>query len=384
MTKSFSIQNLYFNITLALLILALAIKAGAGFQWLFPNDEPVYNLSHIQQAYPNVHSYSLESDNSISVYDSNAKELGKALITSEMGTTKKGYGGSLPLLIPINQQNELGNVVLLKNAETKKIISFLEHKDFFSSWLSVPADSNALNLNIDAVSAATITTDAIIQGVNGTLATYLAVQAQQKSEWKKTGQLIAVALIIIFALIMLITGRFKRYYYFHLTAVLLVLGIWTRKMLSIDLVYIWLKSGLPWHNNSELVIILLLSISMALLGRKKFYCNYICPMGALQMLVSKLSPIKKHQLPRKVLKLDIRNLYLAFIWACLICGLTLPFSSIEPFMAFAYELAGWFLIGFGLLIIALSLFFNRPWCTYCPTGCALDLVLPLKTNRNEE
>jgi NosR/NirI family nitrous oxide reductase transcriptional regulator len=287
-------------------------------------------------------------------------------------------------LIPISQQEELSRIVLLKNAETKKIIDFLEHKDFYNSWLTVPLDTNALNLNIDAVSGATITSNAIIKGVNNTLASYLDIQSQQKSDWTKIVQLISVLLIIILAIVMLLTRRFKRFYYFHLAAVLLVLGVWTRKMLSVDLLYNWLKNGLPWYNNAELIVILLISITMALLGRKKFYCNYICPMGALQMLTSKLSPFKKRQLPRKILKVDIRNLYLSFVWASLLCGLTLPLSTIEPFMAFVYELAGWFLIVFGVLIVVLSLFFNRPWCNFCPTGCALDAVSPVKINHNEK
>lgn len=384
MTKRFSHQNLYLNITMGLILLALAIKAGSGFQWLFTDTAPVYDISHIQQVFPEANSYTSEPDNSISIYDANAQYLGKGLISSEMGTTTKGYGGSLPLLIPISPQEELGRVVLLKNAETNKIIDFLQHKDFYNSWLSASLDTSALSLNIDAVGGATITSNAIIQGINNTLASYLAIQKEQKSDWNRIVQLTSVFLIILLAIVMLVTGRFKRYYYYHLAVVLLVLGVWTRKMLSIDLLYIWLKNGLPWYNNAELVVILLVSIAMALLGRKKFYCNYICPMGALQILTSKLSPFNKRQLPRNILNVDIRNLYLSFVWASLLCGLSLPLSSIEPFMAFAYELAGWFLIGFGILIILLSLFFNRPWCNFCPTGCALDSVSPIKTMQNEK
>ena len=129
------------------------------------------------------------------------------------------------------------------------------------------------------------------------------------------------------------------------------------------------------------MVILSISVVLAIAGHKKYYCTYLCPMGAVQMLVSKASPFKKRNLKLKISVLTLRNIYLTFIWVSLILGFALPLSNLEPFIAFSFKVASWIMLSAGGVIILLSLFFNRPWCQLCPTGCLLDSIPSVKSNR---
>jgi NosR/NirI family transcriptional regulator, nitrous oxide reductase regulator len=132
-----------------------------------------------------------------------------------------------------------------------------------------------------------------------------------------------------------------------------------------------------WQSNWDLLVVMILSVIMGLLGYRKYYCNYLCPMGAVQVLVAKLSPFTKRSASIKISVVTLRTVYLTFIWVSLLLGFALPLSDMEPFMAFSFRMAGTVMLGAGILIVLLSLVFNRPWCQFCPTGCLLDSIQPM-------
>jgi hypothetical protein len=69
-----------------------------------------------------------------------------------------------------------------------------------------------------------------------------------------------------------------------------------------------------------------------------------------------------------------KEIYLTLIAGALLIGFTPELSYLEPFMFFSFRIIGLGLIIFGLMVILLSLFFTKPWCSVCPTGCLLDTV----------
>jgi len=186
---------------------------------------------------------------------------------------------------------------------------------------------------------------------------------------------------------MVIQNKLKKGYWFYLLLVFIVPGLWFKQMLSVDLLHNWLTHGIPTRTNIELLVILLLSIAMSVLGYRKYYCNYLCAMGAVQLLAAKISPFKKRSFNLKISVVSLRTLYLTFIWVSLLLGFSLPLTYMEPFMAFSFTVVSVFMLIAGVAIVVLSLFFNRPWCQLCPTGCLLDAVPSIQTknkNRNEK
>ncbi|MCU4177771.1 4Fe-4S binding protein [Carboxylicivirga sp. N1Y90] len=224
--------------------------------------------------------------------------------------------------------------------------------------------------------------NSIIQTFEKTIANYLKTEQQNTSiSTIRIVQLVLLALILFFSLSMVLGKRFKQFYWYYLILVFIVMGIWLKKMLSVDVIHNWLSNGLPWQSNWELIAILLLSLAMSIAGHKKYYCNYLCPMGAIQLLAAKVSPFNTRNIKLKISVLTLRNIYLSFIWSSLILGFALPLSNMEPFLAFSFKMASWLMLLAGILIVILSLFYNRPWCQLCPTGCLLDSVPSIKKTR---
>jgi len=156
--------------------------------------------------------------------------------------------------------------------------------------------------------------------------------------------------------------------------VVIVVGIALKKTLSIFLMYSWLLNGIPWVLNWQSVLLFILAIGTSFLGKRKYYCTYLCPMGALQEVLNKVTPFKKKALPNKWKNLSIREAYLFFIAAMLLFGITPQLAHLELFMVFSFRMASYGFFIAGGLIILLSLFFTKPYCAVCPTGCLMDTI----------
>lgn len=97
-------------------------------------------------------------------------------------------------------------------------------------------------------------------------------------------------------------------------------------------------------------------------------------MGALQELTNRYTPFKKRNLPTQLMGITAKEIYLTLIAGALLLGFTPELSYLEPFMFFSFRIIGIGLIIFGLVVVLLSLFFNKPWCSVCPTGCLIDTI----------
>jgi polyferredoxin len=117
-----------------------------------------------------------------------------------------------------------------------------------------------------------------------------------------------------------------------------------------------------------------LALALGLAGKRRFYCNYLCPMGALQELTNKLSPFRKRKLSGRFWGISSKELYLMLIAGALLTGFKPELAYLEPFMFFSFNIIGFGMISFGLVVVVLALFFHQPWCSLCPTGCLMDTI----------
>ncbi|TCO03625.1 FMN-binding protein [Natronoflexus pectinivorans] len=378
MSKSLSFKTIINYSTVILLLIAIAIRAGASFEWLKPEETKEYSLNDFKHAFPLAESFNKNSDQSFSVYGNGGVLLGHALVSEELNARYSGYAGEVPLVISLSEDKIITGIYLLPNGETSHYIEHIRKIGLLHEWSGMPLDTLVVQKQVDAVSGATRSSTAIIGTFNQTVANYLVVASQRQPFSMIRGIQIALMLaLIVISLMQIIGKRLRQFYFYYLAGVVLVMGIWLKQMLSVGAFHTWLVNGLPWQTNFELIVILLLALVMALLGHKKYYCNYLCPMGALQMLVSKISPIKKRSINIKISVIHLNTVYLSFIWIAILLGISLPLSSMEPFMAFSFSVATTFMLLFGGVVMILSIFFNRPWCQFCPTGCAIDIVKPV-------
>ncbi len=179
---------------------------------------------------------------------------------------------------------------------------------------------------------------------------------------------------MLLSLVMVYKKGTARYRTIYLVLVLLIMGLILNNALSVNLLYGWLQEGFVWRANWQSSVIFLLALSISFVGKRKFYCNYLCPMGALQELTNRYTPFKKRNLPTRLMGITAREIYLTLITGALLIGFTPELYYLEPFMFFSFNIIGIGLIIFGLIVLLLSLFFNKPWCSVCPTGCLLDTI----------
>lgn len=285
-----------------------------------------------------------------------------------------GYGGPTPLRIALSTDKKIINVTMLpENDETPSYIKRVTRKGIFESWNTLTVEE-ALDKKVEAVSGATMSSEAIIETMQHRLAMVNNSSFEKPFDWMKLLSNIAVLLVICLAL--------YSYYYpqkaknirlLLLSLSTLILGFWQGKMLSLASDYNWIINGINWSASWTLILILGISVALPLISGKSFYCTYLCPYGALQELIGKVTK-RKIVIPEKLrtILLRLRPVYLILIVAALLGGVSLDLANFEPFAAFAIQSASTSVLILGGFFLGLSVFVSRPWCKFfCPTGTLL-------------
>lgn len=335
-------------------------------------------LEDVQKLYPKTESYIQNKDKSYTANDATGNELGQFIVSNDFIETNFGYAGEINTLVGF-KEDLVDGVVLLDNVDSRSYVRKVLNSGLLEKWQA--QEMNALpTMEVDAVGGATRTSSAIIRAVKESSASYLSIVASSKISVREIIKTSLFVVIILLSLLMSFKKGMSRYRMIYLVALIVVSGFVLQAMLSVALFDGWIKQGISISNSWMSVTLLLFALVMPMVGKNKYYCTYLCPMGALQELTGKVSPFKKYSL--RLLKFryfNANDLYLLFIVVAMFCSLNIDFTSFEPFSAFAVTIASWGMLIFGALVILFSLFFNRPWCAICPTGCTLDkLSLPNK------
>ncbi len=374
---------LYHYYLLFVLLAAVAISGGRSF--LFYKDAVVVNVSlpEIQEVYPEATNFVLNRNGVYEVYVASGQRTGTVFLSSNY-SQQYGYAGIVPLLIGVDENLNISKIVVLPNKETGDYIQAIYSNKFIGRWQGVNFE-DALQLKVDAVSGATHTSNAVITGIKQTASQVLDADISVVNEtkiWSTIKDLLFLLVILSSVVMAYVKGR-ARYRTVYLVFVLLIMGVILNYLLSARLLYGWLLEGFVWRAHWQSIVILFLAIALSLAGKRKFYCNYLCPMGALQELTNKISPFKKRKLPHRFFRISTREIYLTLIAGALLLGFTPELAYMEPFMFFSFNIIGIGMIVFGAAVVILSLFFNQPWCSVCPTGCFLDTI-PFNTVKNTD
>lgn len=369
------IQATVYQYTLILIILAaLAIRGGRDFIFQKNELEITVTLEDLKEIFPKAADYEVNRLGAYDVYDKKREKIGSALLSSNY-SKQFGYGGRVPLLIGVNDSLTITKVILLPNSETVEYIRAIYGDKFIGKWQGVSLE-DAIEFKVDVVSGATHTSTAVIAGIRHTASSVVKSDAsviKESNLWTWVKDILFLCLILLSIVVAYRKGVAK-YRTIYLFLVLFIMGLIVNNALSAQLLHGWLKDGFAWRANWQSAVVFILALSIAFIGKRKFYCNYLCPMGALQELTNRFTPFRKRRLPTQFKGLSVREIYLMLISGALLLGFTPKLSYAEPFMFFSFRVVGIGLIIFGLIVVLLSLFFNKPWCSVCPTGCLLDTI----------
>lgn len=364
-----------YQYTLIILILAaLAYRGGRDFIFQKNEMEVSVSLEDIKEIYPGATEFKLNGNGVFEAYNSNQQKLGSALLSSDY-SRQYGYGGIVPLLIGVDDSLIITKVTLLQNNETLDYIRAIYDDKFIGRWQGVSLEE-AIQLKVDAVSGATHTSKAVIAGVRQTASSVMKSDASAITEsnlWTSIKDILFLSLMLLSVVTAYKKGT-ARYRTIYLFLVLIIMGLILNNAISAQLLHGWLQDGFAWRTNWHSAVIFILALTISFIGKRQFYCNYLCPMGALQELTNRFTPFRKRSLPTRFKGITVREIYLMLISGALLLGFTPNLSHLEPFMFFSFSIVGIGLIIFGLMVILLSLFFTKPWCSVCPTGCLLDTI----------
>ncbi len=244
---------------------------------------------------------------------------------------------------------------------------------------------------VDAVSGATISSTAVIEGLSGALAHIgherfgLAAKATLDPyywpghEWPKL-----LAIVMLFGIVWLVSGkRFPWNKKWPRLAILLIslilLGFVYGCQFSWSTITLLLGGG--WQKGLATagpLLCLGLAVLLFLVTRKNLYCAWICPFGALQEGLGRITgcapPPVYRWMPWAARGFALLVLSAALYWR------DPSQATYEPFgMAFNF-IGSTMLFGLTILVVLSSLVFRRPWCRLlCPITCLFDYFQFIRT-----
>lgn len=322
------------------------------------------------------------------LYNTSDAMAGKALLSMPYCADIKGYNGNIPLVILLSPDGKVQKIHLLDNTETPSFLNRVVEKGFLENWTGLSVDE-AKAKQVDAVTGATYSSSAISKSVRVRLENYAGSDTADV-DFDQNNNLVGFIASMVF---LLFAGfcfwepqRTRKFRIVLLLASIGILGFWLGQFISIAKLSAWLVSGVNWQMEIFLFIVLVAGILAPLFLGKQFYCMYVCPFGACQELVGKVNPKHKLKISPKVVKWlrYLRYVLLVVLGALLCTSLDISIENFEPFSAFKFQFASLAVLILAGVMLVLSIFINRPWCTFlCPTGAFFSLFMK-KTAQNSQ
>lgn len=308
------------------------------------------------------------------VLDKNAKEIGRVIYSHNVARDVTGFAGSTPIFIFVDTNSTIKGIHMPENGESESYVELLRKEDFFNRWNHKNIE-HIKTVESDAISGCTYTVNAVVQNLNLSINTYnkAATTVYKPATHINYLELCLSVVVVILALICFVKPN-KTLKTFTLALSLIVLGFMYTNLLSIERLVIFAKFGIS-PTNAIVFVILCVSLLVAIFTNKSLYCGFLCPYGAAQELLGKISK-KKITIPKHISEHLVNIKYSALLICVflILTNLVSDFSNIEPFGGFNFSgCSGIVLILFGVFLL-ISIFVKRAWCKYfCPTGAFLEI-----------
>lgn len=325
--------------------------------------------------------------------------------TAPLGKDIIGYAGTVPVKITVTDDT-VRQISVTDNEETG---SFLRHAEQVTAQWTGKSLEEAAAAEVDAVSGATYTSEAIIANVErGLQYAMLHKSAAEKAKDSPLSakDIAAIAVALCAAILPLfVKNRIYRNTQYALNVA--VLGFWGGHFLSYSSMTGYMANGVLTAPVIVTLVMLVTAFAYPLAGKNAHYCSHVCPFGSLQQLCGKLRTRRESEL-RLLAKWRpttavTRHMHKALTWEAegkrlslspktlktlhamrLVLWVTLTlliwtgawpqWTDHEPFAAFLYESAPWVAVCIAVTTAVLSLFVTRPYCRFvCPTGSLLNL-----------
>lgn len=314
----------------------------------------------------------------------NGDELGRVLRTSPSADARVGYQGPTDTLIGLDSSRQVIGIWPGATYDNEEYVEYIELDEYFRGSFNGISMQELSELDlraaqVEGVSGATMTSMAMARGMVLAAADERSFQQRKRDAGLKldkhdVGTVVVVGLAMVVGLTRL-RGNRKVRIAFPLILII-YLGLVNGDMLSLAMISGWARHGIPWTTAPSLVVLSAAALLLPITSRHNVYCHHLCPHGAAQQLLRKISPKQIH-VPDRITRL-LKRLPGALLLVCVVIVMTsITFSlvDVEPFDAWVFQVAGWATITIALAGLIAAFFVPMAYCRFgCPTGFLLNFL----------
>lgn len=319
------------------------------------------------------------------VLDSEKNPIGYTVRTMPHSRDIVGYSGPTDVLVVFDAE-ELGRGVILRHSyDTPSHVEDVQ-KDFLfmeswndRAWADIAEITDFNDAEIYAVSGATRTSEAVMEGITHRLALAEGAEGSRPKlsiGWRDVALMGFLGFGCLFAFVK--SKRLQRWRWLFSVATIGLLGFWLGDLIAQSLLVGWAESRVPWEATPGLAVFVAAAFLVPWFTRQPVYCQFICPHGNLQRWTMKWMPARwKHPLSGdgKWVFRWIPAMLLAVVLVVSFLELEFDLAGMEPFDAYLIGSAGMATILVAVIGLVISLFFPMAYCKYgCPTGWLLEFV----------
>lgn len=304
--------------------------------------------------------------------------VGYAFVTTDLAPEERGYSGPIKALIGVDLDGNITGIKILEHTETPSYVRTLPQ--FIAQFKGKSAlDSFKLGYDIDAITRATITSEAIARSVRKSITTVaraklgLRIEEEKvlfREQFKNRNIYLTIGVFLLGVISIIVKARILRQA--TLFVAMVILGFLANNYISTVTFSSAVLGKAPplihgflWY----LTFALSLIFSFIFVG---FFCGWVCPFGAAQELAKhcikgevRISRETKSKLG------DLRFSILFFVGVMTIALNNPNVSNFEPF-ATLFARTGTIIAWIYFATIAIASFFNcRFFCKYL---CAIGLI----------
>lgn len=295
----------------------------------------------------------------------------------------KGYNGTVGVYAHTDTTGQIIDLELARHSETPSYVDRIISNGFLKRAVNFNIREFAHNEPLDAVSGATVTSNAILQAVR-----YSYLDGEELPYEDAAG--IIFGINELFVIIILTAGALLAYIrprrlqkaviWMLLVFTLVWLGFMTNQTLTLSRIAAIISGYFP-DPQRELYLYILLGGSILLIFtlRRNVYCHSVCPFGSAQELLAKVKPARSFR-PSWYRKWKWVQWSVALLF--LLTAITMNNPGLAQYGVFGvfFQLTGSSILFIILFVtIVFSLFIKRPWCRFaCPIDGVLAYVRALR------
>lgn len=326
--------------------------------------------------------------------------IGLAFVTTDLSPEIRGYAGPIKMLVGMNTSGTILKTYVISHSETPSYVPELDEfiKQFNGRGIR---DSFRLGKDIDGITRATITSEAISRSVEkglkitGREVLGLSIGGISEERTSIPVDQILIPLALFAAAVAGVLSHSTILRWFALTGGFFYFGIIKSTMISVVQIANICLLKLPVPAQSPLWYLLVGLGILTTLVWGMVYCGSLCPFASVQETIynlfhkSKKDMRAKPQIPPGLTRKASHVKY-AVLFAVMIISVILGnagAAGIEPFLTLFARKGTTLAWGLVLLMAAAAAFYFRFWCRYlCPAGACLGLmarVSPFKIKLGE-